>query len=348
VVAQAAGLGLSGIGICDRNSLSGVVRAYAAARDLQKGYPGFRLVVGARIVFADGSPDVAVYPTDRPAYGRLAALLTIGNRRAPKGQCHLELADLVGQADGQLMIVIPRDGQVEHDVGTAQLLAHGAQGRVWLAASPRFDGRDRARLNRLAFCCTQAGLPMLATMEPLYHEPGRSIIQDVLTCVRELTTIFDAGFRLAPNAERFIRHPEDMRGLFQEHPGAIAETSRFIERISFTLDELKYIYPEETVGNGETAQQTLERLAQAGAASRYPLGIPEKVLKGLEHELALIAEMKYAAYPSSTGMTSSWRTIQGSDSLFPCTSSAAGTTAVSCPTDTGRSHSSASLSAMTS
>src|SRR5690554_645108 len=92
MVAQAAGLGLSGIGICDRNSLSGVVRAYAAAKDLRQDYPDFRLVVGARIVFADGSPDVAVYPTDREAYGRLAALLTLGNRRAPKGQCHLELA----------------------------------------------------------------------------------------------------------------------------------------------------------------------------------------------------------------------------------------------------------------
>lgn len=205
---------------------------------MREDYPDFQLVVGARIVFADGSPDVAVYPTDREAYGRLAALLTLGNRRAPKGQCHLELADLVDKADGQLLIVIPRDGQVEQDVGTAQLLEHGATGRVWLAASPRFDGEDRARLNRLAEACVRAGLPMLATMEPLYHDPRRHIIQDVLTCIRELTTIYDAGFRLAPNAERFIRDPRDMARLYREHSGAIIETRRFIGRISFTLDQL--------------------------------------------------------------------------------------------------------------
>ncbi|WP_108462995.1 error-prone DNA polymerase [Devosia naphthalenivorans] len=296
MVAQAAGLGLGGIGICDRNSLSGVVRAFSAAKDLRKDNPDFRLVVGSRIVFSDGTPDIAVYPTDRSAYGRLAALLTLGNRRAPKGECHLQLADLVEHAEGQLMIVVPRDGEIEHDVGIAQLLAHGARGRVWVAASYRFDGMDRARLARLAAACASAGLPMLATSDALYHEPSRRIIQDVLTCIREITTIENAGFLLAANGERFIRPPDEMRRLFREHPAALDETRRFINRISFSLDQLKYIYPEETVGNGETGQQTLERLAYAGAQSRYPDGVPERVTKGLQHELALIAEMGYAPY----------------------------------------------------
>jgi error-prone DNA polymerase len=296
MVAQAAGLGLSGIGICDRNSLSGVVRAFSAWKDLRKDYPDFRLVVGTRIVFSDGSPDIAVYPNDREAYGRLAALLTLGNRRAPKGECHLQLQDMVDQSSGQLMILMPREGQVEHDVGIAQQLNQLNKGCVWVGASKRFDGHDRERFERLSEVCRSAGLPMLATMDALYHEPGRKVIQDVLTCIRELTTIENAGFLLAPNAERFIHQPLDMKRLFREYPQALEETNRFIERISFSLDQLRYIYPEETVGNGETAQQTLERLAYAGARGRYPEGVPERVQKGLEHELALIGEMGYAPY----------------------------------------------------
>lgn len=296
MVGQAAGLGLSGVGICDRNSLSGVVRAFAATRDLVGQHPSFKLAVGARIVFSDGTPDIAVYPTDRAAYGRLSALLTLGNRRAPKGECHLERQDLADHLEGQLLIVVPRDERMEEDGAIAAWFAGMAPGRVWLAGTYRFDGEDRVRLNRLAEVCLAAGAPMLASTDPLYHEPGRSILQDVLTCIREGVTIYEAGFKLAPNSERFIRPPEDMAGLFREHPAALVETGRFLARISFSLDQLKYIYPEETVGNGETPQETLERLSYEGARSRYPDGIPEKVSRGLKHELSLIAEMGYAPY----------------------------------------------------
>jgi len=296
MVAQAAGLGLSGIGICDRNSLSGVVRAYSAWKDIRDDYPGFRLVVGTRLVFSDGTPDIAVYPQDRAGYGRLSALLTLGNRRAPKGSCDLSLQDLVDHADGQLMIVLPRDESLEQDVGVASLIHGDAPGRVWVAAATRLDGHDTARLNRIDSNCVSHGLPTLATTDALFHERGRKPIQDVLTCIREHVTIEEAGFRLAANAERHIKSPEEMMRLFSGHPGAIAETRQFLEKITFSLDQLKYIYPEEAVGNGETAQQTLERLAYGGAQTRYPHGVPDKVQKGLAHELALIAEMKYAPY----------------------------------------------------
>ena len=296
MVGQAAGLGLSGIGICDRNSMSGVVRALSAAREVAKDYPSFKLVVGTRLVFSDDSPDIAVYPTDRQAYGRLSALLTLGNRRTAKGSCELSLQDLIDHAEGQVMILVPRDREIERDVGIAKRIDGIAPGRVWVAAAPKHDGRDRARLERIAEACQDSGLPMLATMDALYHEPRRVILQDVLTCIRELKTLDEAGFLLAPNAERHIKPPAQMAGLFSEHPEALVETNRLLSRIGFTLDQLKYIYPEETVGNGETAQQTLERLAHAGAATRYPDGIPEKVQKGLVHELALIGEMGYAPY----------------------------------------------------
>lgn len=296
MVTQAAALGLSGIGICDRNSMGGVVRAFAAMRDLKDQYPQFRLAVGTRLVFADGSPDIVAYPIDREAYGRLCALLTLGNRRAPKGQCHLELNDLLRSADGLLLIAMVREETLAGSMSALRSLTVAAPGRVWIGAAYRYDGHDRSRLRRLDRACATLGVPMLATMDALYHERDRRRLQDVVTCIREGLTIEDAGFALMPNGERSIRHPQEMARLFAEYPDALAQSQVILDRIHFSLDQLKYIYPEETVGNGETAQQTLERLAYEGAGWRYPNGVPEKVMKGLEHELALIAEMKYAAY----------------------------------------------------
>jgi error-prone DNA polymerase len=296
MVAQAAALGLSGIGICDRNSMGGVVRAFAAMRDLKTEYPDFRLVVGTRLAFSDGSPDIVAYPMDRKAYGRLCALLTLGNRRAPKGQCHLELHDLLASAEGLLLIVMVDRKELALGIAAAQAAKEAAPGRVWVGASHRYDGNDRAWLAELADACLSVSVPMLATMDALYHERDRRRLHDVITCIREGVTIDQAGFLLSGNGERFVRPPRDMARLFRDYPDALAQSQVILERISFTLDQLKYIYPEETVGNGETAQQTLERLSYEGAGWRYPNGIPEKVMKGLEHELALIAEMKYAAY----------------------------------------------------
>jgi error-prone DNA polymerase len=276
--------------------MSGVVRAYAAARDLEAAFPDFRLVVGTRLVFSDGSPDIAVYPTNREAYGRLCALLTLGNRRAPKGQCHLDLGDLLMSAEGMLLIVMVDHQAFETGMMAAQAARDAAPGRVWIGATYRYDGQDRARLAKLSAFCAVAGLPMLATIDALYHERERHVLQDVVTCVRLGLTIETAGRALAANGERFIRPPQDMACLFADYPDAVAQSQVILDQISFTLDQLKYIYPEETVGNGETAQQTLERLAYEGAGWRYPNGIPDKVTKGLQHELALIGEMKYAAY----------------------------------------------------
>lgn len=223
-------------------------------------------------------------------------MLTLGNRRTEKGNCELTREDLLAHSAGQLMIVVPRENQIEEDGGIAGWLQEAAPGRVWLAACYRYDGRDTARLNHLARTARTAGVNLLASMDPLYHVPNRREVQDVLTCIREHVTIETAGFRLAPNAERYIQPPFEMFGLFRSHPTAIAETNRFLSLISFSLDQLRYIYPEETVGNGETAQQTLERLSYEGARSRYPDGVPAKVEKGLSHELGLIGQMGYAPY----------------------------------------------------
>jgi error-prone DNA polymerase len=296
LVIRAAELGLAGLGLCDTNSFAGVVRGHGAARDLLKDHPGFRYVVGTRLVFADGTPDIIVYPTDRHAYGRLCALLTTGNRRSEKGKCTLYFTDLEEFAKGQLFVVRAENEPFSADEFVVRKLQAFAAGRVWLAANCLFEGSDRARINKLAALAGQCGVPLLAVNDVLYHDPDRRPLQDVLTCIREHVTIFEAGRRLQQNAERHLKSTDEMVRLFHEHPEAIAETEKLLARITFSLDELRYNYPEETIGNGETAQQTLERLARAGALRRYPDGVPERVQKGLEHELQLIGEMQYAAY----------------------------------------------------
>jgi len=308
LIASAVANGLSGLGLCDRNSFAGVVRAFSALKQLKEeektkaATHGFRYVVGVRLVFADGTPDIIAYPTDREAYGRLCRLLTIGKtrevdgKRAVKGECTLYFRDLAEFAEGQLFILKADETRWEESGKTLRALKAMARGRVWLAAECRFKGDDRARLNRLAALASEVRVPLLAVNDVLYHIPERRVLQDVVTCIREHVTIFEAGRRLEQNAERHIKPPEEMARLFREHPEALGETQKLVGRIGFRLDQLSYSYPEETVGDGETAQETLERLAWKGAAKRYPGGVPNKVKAGLWSELCLIAYKRYPAY----------------------------------------------------
>jgi len=311
LVAHAMAMGMTALGICDRNSFAGVVRGYVAARDNKERSPGFRYLVGVRLCFADGTPDIVAYPTDRVAYGRLCKLLTIGNRRGEKGNPSLFLSDLFGTSapvsaqeqgpledfsQGQLFILMPDESDWGLTEQTLDQLSRAAPGRVWVAGVPQLDGRDRARLNRVAALAKRHGTSMIASNDARYHRADRSIVLDVVTCIREHVTLENAGFLLAANAERCLKLPEEMSRLFAEHPDAIAQTQRFISRIGFCLSQLKYNYPEETVGNGETAQQTLERLTWEGAARRYPQGVSDAIKRSLWSELCLIAYKGYAAY----------------------------------------------------
>ena len=296
LVTRAEALGIGAIGLCDRNSFAGVVRAHVGARHVHEQGGSVRYLTGVRLCFADGTPDILAYPTDRPAYGRLCALLTIGNRRAGKGDCHLFFADLAGHAEGQLFALLPDETDWEKNRDALQGLVELAPDRVWIAAACRHDGSDRARLNRIAGLGGCHNVQMLAVNDVLYHTPQRRALQDVLTCIREHVPIHAAGRRLEKNAERHLKPPQEMARLFREHPDAITETIRFAGMISFSLNDLRYNYPEETVGNGETAQQTLERLTLEGAKRRYPDKIPFKVKRLALTELRLIAEKRYAAY----------------------------------------------------
>ncbi|MET3331768.1 error-prone DNA polymerase [Bradyrhizobium ottawaense] len=302
-VHQASKLGIPAIGIADHNTLAGVVRAWNEL-DNDKVLHKPKLLIGARIVFIDGTPDIFVYPRDRAAYGRLCQLLTKGKRgdditRIEKGECRLTFADLLEFSEGQLLVLtLPHRFEPAQALDVlAKLRASRAEG-VWLAASLIYRGDDRRRLARLDDLAAKAKVPLLATNEVLYHDPGRRPLQDVLTCIREKTTIEAVGRKLEANAERFLKTPREMARLFRDVPEAIAETMRFAGKIDFSLDQLKYQYPDEPVPPGKTAQGHLEDLTWAGV-DKYFGGIEnidDKLRATLNKELALIAELKYAHY----------------------------------------------------
>ncbi|MGY3446740.1 error-prone DNA polymerase [Bradyrhizobium sp. USDA 4473] len=300
-VHQASELKIPVIGLADHNTLAGVVRAWKEL-DSEKVLHPPKLLIGARIVFTDGTPDILVYPRDRAAYGRLCQLLTRGKRgrgieRVEKGDCRLTLSDLIDFAEGQLLVLaLPHRFEASKALDLlAQLKASAADG-VWLAASLLYRGDDKRRLARLHDLATDAGVPLLATNEVLYHHPARRPLQDVLTCIREKTTIEAIGRRLEANAERHLKPAHEMVRLFRDLPDAIAETLRFAARISFSLDQLKYQYPDEPVPPGKTAQQHLEDLTWAGVDKYFGGEIDDKLRATLNKELALIAELKYAHY----------------------------------------------------
>src|SRR6201993_2546981 len=318
LVVTAAALGHRAIAITDRNSLAGVVRAHHAAKEV-----GLRLVVGCRLDLRDGTSLLA-YPEDRAAYGRLTRLLTIGKRRAPKGECHLDYADVVGHGEGQIVIVLPPETADMAEFATR--VAADFRGRAYLAAHHLYRGDDMQRLARLAALGEATGLPLVAVNDVLYHLPERRPLQDVLTCIREGCTIAEAGYRLAANAERHLKPPQEMARLFRGHEDAVERSREIVERCRFSLNELRYEYPEEPVPEGQTPQQRLAELAWQGAAERFhssaapaeagiqghrsdtgPLdsrscgndersSIPDKVRGLIEHELRLIERLDYARY----------------------------------------------------
>ncbi|MFM2280282.1 MAG: hypothetical protein RLZZ444_2513, partial [Pseudomonadota bacterium] len=287
-------LGLAGVGLADRNTVAGVVRMHQAAKEAR-----LRYQPGARLVFADGTPDILAYPRHRAAWGNLCRLLSLGNLRADKGKPILNLVDLQDWGEGMMLAVMPgRFERPEQQAALASLLAGLRQGfgdHVHLGLSPRYDGHDRLNFARLQVLAEQASVRLVATNDVLMHEAARRPLADVVTAIREHVTIDNAGLRLAANAERHLKGEKDMERIFRQYPQAMATASEFFARLAFSLEELRYQYPDESL-NGETPAVALRRLAWAGAEWRYPEGIPEKVSRQIEHELAIIRELEYEPY----------------------------------------------------
>jgi error-prone DNA polymerase len=305
MVAAADELGLTAIGIADRNSFAGVVRAY----DEWKKRKNLKLIVGTRLVTLDGF-EVLAYPTDRQAYGRLCRLLTQGNLKAKKGECHLTFDEIPAASEGQIFIALPPPSLCsnsarlrgnERFIEQLSALVRAAPGRTFLAGVHYHRGDEPRRLGLLAELGAHLNAPLVAVNDVSYHVPERRPLVDVLTCIREKCTLRHAGLKLAVNAERHLKSPAEIARLFKNFPDAIARTLAIAEACSFSLGELKYEYPDEPVPEGKTAQQHLEDLTWAGAQERYPKdrypeGIPDDVRGRLVDELALIARLDYARY----------------------------------------------------
>ncbi|MDO9416870.1 error-prone DNA polymerase [Pararhizobium sp.] len=328
LVLQARALGHPGIGIADRNTLAGVVRAHRGVRemfekeererqkarearkkqageqglptdDAEEPLPLFQLLVGARLETMDGFSCLC-YPRDRAAYGRLCRLLTRGKIAADKGECHIGFDDILEHAEGQLFIALPPDtiaGDALQAFEEKVLRLRAVTGKdLWLAIKHLYQGDDRARCFQLAALARRLSIALIATNDVHYHHPDRRPLQDVVTCIREKCTIPEAGFRLAANAERHLKPAWEMARLFADFPDAIANVARFRARCSFNLLELAYNYPNEPVPPGKTAQEHLEYLAWSKGDAFYKGRMPDKIRASLVRELAIIKQLNYAQY----------------------------------------------------
>lgn len=328
LVTRATELGLSAIAITDRNSLAGVVRAYSAIKELRREAaegealqirsqrqldsssrqetgnsrtierPDTRhipkLIVGCRLVLSDSSVEWIALPQDRAAYARLTRLLTLGKRRAKKGECHLQFDDLIQACAGMVLIALP-----QKSLGAAQAqiqhMRRRFPGNVFVGAAPRYDGSDQAYLKACSQLAQKTSAPMVAVGDVLMHAARRKQLADVLTCMRQNIKIDDIGARALPNAERRLKGHADMARMFRNYPAALRRTLEISVRCAFCLSELSYEYPDE-ISKGEAPQTRLERLTAQGLKRRYPDEVPERVQGLVEKELRLVSELGFAAY----------------------------------------------------
>jgi error-prone DNA polymerase len=293
---QAAAYGYSAIAITDRNSFAGIVRGHVAAKE-----KGIRIIPACRLDLLDG-PSLLAYPTDKEAYSRLSALLTTGNLRAEKGECHLYKKDVYAFAEGMKFIAIPPETLTETFEFEASFQlslreyreALGAN--LFLAVTRGYQGDDAKKLYRLSQLAKQLHIPLAATNDVHYHIPARRELQDILTCVREKCTIHNAGFRLHQNAERHLKPIAEMHRLFRLYPEALRNAQEIAESCRFTLDSLKYEYPSELTTEGRTPQEELVYLTWKGAAEHFGDDIPESVRETIQHELDFMERKNYASY----------------------------------------------------
>ncbi|MCE9606829.1 MAG: error-prone DNA polymerase [Planctomycetia bacterium] len=299
LVERAAELGYAALAVTDRHSLAGVVRAHAAAREVNKEAPRLKLLIGTELRPSD-APPVVLLATDRAAYGRLTRLLTLGKSRAPKGECALTSADIAAYGEGLLACVfseVGTDGIALPPTPRQLALYRDAFGdRAYLLAEAHRGPDDAAWFEQLKTLSRKSKVPLVAAGGVYYHAPERRPLQDVLTAVRLGRTVAECGTELFANAERHLHPLDELELLYEDLPGALTRSVEVAERCTFSLDELRYHYPKELCPEGTTPLAYLIERTWSGAAEYYPDGVPEKVRNLIEHELAIIKDLNYEAY----------------------------------------------------
>ncbi|MGG5822310.1 error-prone DNA polymerase [Falsiroseomonas sp. HW251] len=289
-VAAAHALGMEAIGIADRNSVAGLVRGLVAAEQA-----GMRFVAGIRLCLQDGAEYLA-WPADRPAWGRLCRMLSEARMQGEKGEIHLTRDMLIAGAEGSVMAAIPPArpdvGVLRRMRGDAQALRRRLALPLFCAVDHRCRGDDQARLDLLA----SSGLPLIAAGGVRYHVASRRRVADVLTAIRLGTTVERLGYHAEANAEAYLLPPQEVARRLPRHREAIEAVQRVLDTCKFSLRQLSYEYPDEILDPGRTPQETLEARVEAACRERWPDGVPDAVAKQIEHELALIAQLNYAAY----------------------------------------------------
>ncbi len=292
MVEMAALMGIGGIGIADKNTLAGVVRAHAAAKEI-----GFRLIVGARLVEAGGFTTV-IYPKHRKAWGALCRVLTRGNRRSKKGECQLFEADILEAMEGACAIIIP-DNPLSDDffsIARTRIINRPNDCNIFIAITRPYDGTDKQRNEKIKSFANSNSTKIIATNDALMHTPERRVIADVLACIKSHTTLENAGFKSLQNAERRLKPPEEMLRIFKDYAEAIIAGQELFKLVKFSLDELQYEFPDVDLYGANSLIEHLKTLTEIGAKERYPNGVPKKVRRIIDHEYRLIEQLDIARY----------------------------------------------------
>jgi error-prone DNA polymerase len=285
LVQRAAQLGYRALALTDECSLAGVVRAHVAAKA-----HGIQLIIGAEFKLAD-SLRLVLLATDRDGYGNLSQLITAARRLAKKGSYRLSCEDFTGGVAGCLALLLP---DANTDLEKMRRLARHFEQLCWVVAERLLGSNDREHLARCRSFAAELNISMVAAGDVHMHARRRRALQDTLTAIRLGCSIATAGLALYPNGERHLRPRERLARLYPAE--WLAETVLIAERCRFSLDELRYEYPQELVPSGETPASHLRQLTEAGMGERWPEGVPDKVRNLVEHELALIAELRYEPY----------------------------------------------------
>jgi error-prone DNA polymerase len=296
LVERAKELGYSVLAITDRNSMAGVVRAHIAGKKR-----GVRIIPGVHLVLEDG-PELLVYPETQTGYTSICRLLSLGNGRTEKGKCLIYKEDLRTCLEEVQVLIVPpslntADWTFPADfIDGVRWYKHYLSLPTYLSASCLYQGYDAKYLHQLADLAQQWDIPLVATNRVLFHDESRKPLQDILTCIRNKCTIFDAGYLISVNAERYLKEASEMSRLFRHYPDAIRRTRQIAAKALFQLDELEYVYPEEITQQDRSPDDVLESLTWTGARNHFGVNIPDSIQQQIRYEMKFIREMQYAPY----------------------------------------------------